>query len=123
MCDKKNNAATRLAGAAILVMAVTSLPVLAQTPPASTEQVELKITNTGNEELILGTPEWPKGFVRGTPVPGECGKVIPVGGHCKWSIRFVPTTVGKYSGELIIPMNNGNARSVVVKLNGTGLAK
>ena len=121
MSDKKSNAATRLAGAAIVVMAVTGVPALAQTAPANDQVVTIE--NTGTQPLVLGKPEWPAGFVRGAPIPGACepGTVIHAGGHCELPVRFVPTRVGKYSGELVIPVDGGN--SFIVQLTGTGVAK
>lgn len=122
MIDKKSNAATRLAGAAIAMMAVTGVPALAQTPPASNDQV-VTIENTGKSPLVLGTPEWPNGFVRGAPIPGECGKILQAGHHCVLPVRFVPKRVGPYSGELVISVNDGNAPPFIVQLKGTGTPK
>lgn len=123
MSDKKNNAATRLAGAAILVMAATGVPALAQTPPASNDQV-VTIQNTTNAPLELGSPEWPKGFSQGAPIGGQCRKEqrIPAGGQCLLPIRFVPLQVGAYSADLIIPINDGKTPPLVIHLTGTGVA-
>jgi hypothetical protein len=149
MSDKKNNksnASTRLAGAAILMVAVTGVPALAQTAPEPAERHHdddasfqrhhgdhdddatfherervVTITNHSKDAMVLGTPEWPTGFERGAPVPGECKNVLPAGDHCELPIRFVPSQVGRYSGDLVIPVNAGE--QFVVRLTGTGIAK
>lgn len=120
MSDKKNSAVNRLAGAAILVVAVTSA-ALAQTAPANDQVV--KIENPAKEAIRLGLPQWPNGFVRGAPVPMACepGGLIAAGGYCQMPVRFVPKQVGPYSGYLVIPVNGGSQPSVVIHLTGTGV--
>lgn len=127
MCDNKknnnSNVSTRLAGAAILMVAVTGGAALADTPSAANDRV-VTIKNTTNEPLELGTPEWPKGFSRGARIEGECRKErrIPAGGECQLPIRFEPSQVGSYSGDVVISVQDGKLPSVVIHVTGTGIA-
>lgn len=121
MIYNSKNAATRLAGAAIAMMAVVGAPALAQRAPTTDDKV-VTIRNTGKEPLKLGALQFPEGFARGAPVPKGCGAILPAGESCQISIRFVPTHVGEYSGELTMDSGDPQNPYLIEQLTGTGVA-
>jgi len=127
----KNKVVTRLAGAAIVAMAAATAPALAQTAlvavaavatstSTSNERV-VTVSNTGSAPLSLGAAEFPKSFVRGASVAGECEATLLPGEACEITIRFEPAQAGLQMGELRISTSDPKHPQLVVTLSGTGL--
>ena len=124
-----NSVAIRFAGAAIVLMATTGAPVMAEDGWRAADDDEraanevVTIRNTSPEPLTLGAPIFPEGFVHGRHLERECRSKLAVGEECRISVRFVPTHVGEYSGELKIPVKDPQKPYLTVTLTGHGIAR
>jgi len=77
------------------------------------------ITNTGSDDLVMGTPsiEGPFNFVSQTPCYGN---IVPPDTTCAYSVTFTPTQVGVQNGKATVNDNAFNGASQSVGLQGTG---
>jgi hypothetical protein len=125
----KNNVAIRFAGAAIVLVATSGAPVMAEDGRRAADEDDraanevVTIRNTSREPLTLGAPIFPEGFVQGRHDERECRSKLAVGEECRISVRFVPTHVGDYSGELKIPVKDPQNPYLTVTLTGRGIAR
>ena len=130
--ENNNKVVTRLAGAAIVVMAAANTPAFAQTavvmiaaamgPTSTSDERVVTVSNTGLNTLKLGAPEFPKSFVRGGPVARECAETLAPGDACEIAIRFEPTEIGLQTGKLTLTTGDPQQPQLVVTLSGTGIA-
>jgi hypothetical protein len=143
MSFNNRKAAQRLAVTALLLMAAAGAGGLAQAAPAHAggekhdrdsgpaapeperqagAERGVTITNTGTEKLILGERDWPEGFERGPRVEHECHETLAPGERCEIPVRFVPTQVREYLGELKIATSDLEHPVLIVILAGAGIA-
>jgi hypothetical protein len=130
--ENKNKVVTRLAGAAMVVMAAAISPAFAQTavvmvaaavgPSSMPDERVVTVSNMGSKTLNLGAPQFPKSFVRGGPVARECAATLAPDDACEISIRFEPTEIGQQTGKLILTTGDPQQPQLVVTLTGTGIA-
>jgi HYDIN/CFA65/VesB-like, Ig-like domain len=130
--ENKNKVVTRLAGAAIVVMAAANTPAFAQTavvmiaaavgPTSTSDERVVTVSNTGSKTLRLGAPEFPRSFVKGGPVARECAETLAPGDTCEIAIRFEPTEIGLQTGKLTLTTGDPQQPQLVVTLSGTGIA-
>jgi pseudomonalisin len=86
-------------------------------PGSSGTPREVRITNKGEIEAIVGTASVPAGFVIGSD---ECsGKTVAPKKRCTMTVAFSPSAPTMSAGSLSVPYNGGTATVII---SGSGIA-
>ena len=93
------------------------------TPLFQTSIQGFEITNTTNDDCIVGDPILDAGSGGAFVWPGNvvpAGRTLPVGGRMSVRLGFLPQAARTYSGSVTFYVSNRNAQSMTVPVTGTG---
>ncbi len=102
--------------------APTALNFGAPTVNTTSATQNVVVTNTGFANLTLSGISVTAPFSRvplGTVVPADCGTSVAPSSSCQIGVRFAPTGVGAFAGQISI-VDNATGSPHTVALSGTG---
>jgi subtilisin family serine protease len=78
------------------------------------------IQNSGNADLVIGAITSPSSPFQ---IIGDLcsGETLPFGGNCTLTIRFSPTSTGRFSSSINIPSNDPQKNPLINYLSGAGI--
>ncbi|MDJ0928130.1 MAG: choice-of-anchor D domain-containing protein [Gammaproteobacteria bacterium] len=82
------------------------------------------VSNDGDADLILGTIGMvdPVGAPFSVLMDGCSGQTLAPMAICTFTVRFAPTMIGSFGDSVDIPSNDPDEASVIVTMNGDGIA-
>jgi sugar lactone lactonase YvrE len=88
-------------------------------PIGQKSTMSFMLGNTGDDDLLVGTPtiSGPFSFVSQTPCYGN---VVPPDTGCTFMVTFTPTQAGVQNGQATMNDNGFGSPSQIVQLSGTG---
>jgi hypothetical protein len=100
---------------AVVTLVPTKLTFSSQTVGTTSPAKTVKLTNTGNEALVISGRSKSGDFAESD----NCGSSVAPAASCSFSITFTPTTTGTRTGSVTITDNAGSG-SQSISLTGTG---
>jgi len=111
--------------AAPVIRLDTSSLDFGSTPLASPSSRTVTVGNTGDADLVIGTVGQGDGLAAPFSITADTcsGRTLqpqPAGGTCTITVRFLPTTEGRFDDTFVIPSNDPAGNPATVSVHGEG---